>query len=367
MSKIKKAIFKPHLFLRDYLNKKFPVKYSELNCDMREMVGTKSALASIESIDNKFGNHFPVDAVFTWVDSSDPKWLLKFNKYKLINNYNISPGAVDQARFEDHNELYYSVCSVIKNLNWIRNIFIVTDGQKPRWLKSISGSLREKIRVIDHADIIDSENLPTFNSHVIESNLYKIKGLSDNFIYFNDDVYVASTLNQSHFFKYNGIASVFVSNKTLLEVSSKRVTATTLACGNSIELLDKFYGIRPTYLLQHTYIPLKKEMFIYANRIFCNEINSFQVNKFRSKNDINVATYLIPWMMYVEGVAQISRDICSYFNWRSNDGRAKMELLLAWKKEGFRPDSICSNDFIKTSTDNCSYFSKFLNEYFTEK
>ena len=366
MSKIRKAILTPHLFIRDFFNKRFPIKYSELKCNMDEVVGIKKALSTIEDIDSKCGMTSPVDVVFTWVDDSDPKWLMKFNKFKQNNVSTALPDAINPARFENHNELYYSVISVLKNLKWVRNIFIVTDNQCPQWIKSLAPSAREKIKIVDHEDIICKKNLPTFNSHVIEANLYRIKDLSNNFIYFNDDVYVARELKKSHFFKSNGIASVFVSNKTLSEVSRNNLTATSLACENSIKLFKNFYNIKPFYLLQHTYIPLKKDVFILANKIFGDQINRFQGNKFRSKDDVNVATYLVPWMMYFEGEAQISRDICSYFNWRSDDGKAKMELLLDWKRDGCRPDSICTNDFLKTGEKDYSYFSRFLNKYFME-
>ena len=55
---------------------------------------------------------------------------------------------------------------------------MVTDNQIPQWLNLTD----KKIEVIDHTEIIDAKYLPVFNSSVIEMNIYKIPGLSENFI-----------------------------------------------------------------------------------------------------------------------------------------------------------------------------------------
>lgn len=364
MSRITKAILTPHLFIRDLLLKRYPIKYSELKCSIDEIVGIKAALSEIEAIDESISNTLQIDAVFTWVDSSDLEWQKKFRKYEHVESKLRSPAATDQARFENHDELYFAVDSVLKNIKWIRRIFIVTDSQIPKWLASLSKDARDKIVIVDHTEIIESQYLPTFNSHVIEANLYKIKDLSEEFIYFNDDVYVARDLSKSHFFRSNGLASVFTSNKVVADLTTKRATATSYASQNTIKLLNQHYGQVPSNLLQHTYIPLKKETFVLAENVFYNEIKRFQHNKFRSKDDINVGTFLVPWMMYFEGKALISRDICFYFNWRSNDGKAQMKSLLKKKSEGYRPDSICTNDFIKSNEADITCLSSFLTEYF---
>ena len=364
MSKIKKALKTPHLFLRDYLIKRYPIKYSELKFSAEEVFYTQKVFRDIDIIDNELSIGEPVDIVYTWVDNTDPAWQLKFNKYSNLNMAEVSPGAKNPARFENHNELYYSVRSVLDNLTWVNKIYIVTDNEIPAWLKCIDSQFRDEILIVDHEQIIDKKYLPTFNSHVIESNLFKINGLNENFIYFNDDVFVGHKLNKSHFFKSDGIASIFISNKKQEDINKKRETATTFACRNSTNLLKIKYGIIPNYSIQHTYIPLKKSFFSFANDLFRDKIEEFYVNKFRSKNDINVATYLIPWMMYFEGKAQLSRDICNYFNCRSSDGKAQMEFLLKNRASGYMPDSICANDFIKKEETDLTFYKDFLEKYF---
>ncbi len=45
--------------------------------------------------------------------------------------------------------------------------------------------------------------MPTFNSNAIDINLYKIPGLSEQFVYFNDDIYITNSTTSEDFFKNN--------------------------------------------------------------------------------------------------------------------------------------------------------------------
>ncbi|XP_060533597.1 N-acetylglucosamine-1-phosphotransferase subunits alpha/beta isoform X2 [Cylas formicarius] len=90
-------------------------------------------------------------------------------------------------RYEDKNELRFSLRSLEKNAPWVNHIYIVTNGQIPHWLDLNSG----KVSIVTHNQIFkDTSNLPTFSSPAIESNLHRIPGLSDKFIYFNDDIFL---------------------------------------------------------------------------------------------------------------------------------------------------------------------------------
>ena len=61
---------------------------------------------------------------------------------------------------------------------WIRNIYIVTNGQKPSWAKLD----HPNVFVVPHNDIFQKEtDLPTFNSMAIEVHLHQITGLRNVF------------------------------------------------------------------------------------------------------------------------------------------------------------------------------------------
>ena len=195
--KLIKLFKNPGLFFRDYFNRRYPETNSEQKYTVNEEEGVYYAehkLWEIESVIHVSKKN-DIDAVFTWVNHKDEQWQQKKNIH-LKNSHLGCKNSADDARYEDHNELFYSVNAVKKYLPWIKKIYIVTDKQKPEWLSEND----EKVILVDHSEIIDLQFLPTFNSHVIEANLHKIKGLSENFIYFNDDVFVAREIEKEHFF-----------------------------------------------------------------------------------------------------------------------------------------------------------------------
>lgn len=342
MKKIKKLIKHPGMFFRDFLNKKYPLKNTELpHIESVEPVIIKSTYSLNELVASNIVDKFPIDVVFTWVDNSDKTWLQKYQKFAPAYEKNAALYATDPARFSNHNELYYSVNAVLRFMPWVNHIYIVTDCQIPTWLDK-----HEKVTIIDHRDIIDEIYLPTFNSHVIEAFLHKIPKLNENFIYFNDDVFVARPLQSEHFFQSNGIASIFVSEKSLRKMRKKgTITPTLSASERSISLLNQYYQTNIDTTLVHTYIPLKKSIYELAWQRYEKETKAFLVNKFRHNNDLNFANFLIPWLMYLEGKAVPQLDICYYFNIRSADALAKYKKLIQKKKDGQEPHSFCANDF----------------------
>ena len=76
---------------------------------------------------------FDIDLVYLWVDGSDLEWVAKRNKFIGISTPENSE-ATTKGRIADNGELKYSLRSAQMNVPWIRKIFIVTDGQTPKWL-----------------------------------------------------------------------------------------------------------------------------------------------------------------------------------------------------------------------------------------
>ena len=353
MKKIKKFIKTPGIFFRDYLNKKYPIINSEqqyIETDESILIENDLKLISLES--NLVKKSMPVDVVFTWVDNKDPVWQ---KKYQSTNFSQISEGlySSDSARFTNHNELYYSIYSIQKFMPWIDNIYVITDGQTPTWLESKQNNIfdTKKIKIIDHSEIIDRIYLPTFNSHVIEAHLHKIPNLSENFIYFNDDVFVARPLQVEHFFRANGIVSIFIANKKLSIMQRKGVITPTLAASlNSVKLLQRNYNIFIDNSLVHTYVPLKKSIYEKAWQLYEKEIKAFLPNQLRTNNDLNMANFLVPWLTYLEGKSVFTREICYYFNIRSAYALTQYSKLLLNKRINKQPHSFCANDFNSTKS-----------------
>lgn len=140
-----------------------------------------------------------IDFVLIWVDDKDPKWIAKKNKYKSTNDIQINVQSDSEVRYRDWDNLKYWFRAVEKYAPWVRKVHFVTCGQKPTWLNENN----PKLRLVNHSDYIDEKYLPTFSSHVIELNLHKIPGLSERFVYFNEDTFINNYVSEDDFFKGN--------------------------------------------------------------------------------------------------------------------------------------------------------------------
>lgn len=136
-----------------------------------------------------------IDFVLTWVDMNDPRWQATFSRYAAEGNN--SRNGVSEARFRDNGFLRYWFRGVEKFAPWVRKIHFVTDGQRPEWLDTD----HPKINMVRHGDFIPSGFLPTYNSVVIERYMHRIEGLSEHFVYFNDDFYITDNVGEERFFR----------------------------------------------------------------------------------------------------------------------------------------------------------------------
>ena len=51
--------------------------------------------------------------------------------------------------------------------------------------------LNFRLTIVSHEEIFEDQNhLPTFSSAAIEANIHRIRGLSDKFLYLNDDIFL---------------------------------------------------------------------------------------------------------------------------------------------------------------------------------
>lgn len=143
-----------------------------------------------------------IDLVITYVDSTDKNWQELYNQYvPKTENQEVN----GKQRFRKSGNFKYVFRGVDKYMPWINNVFLVVQSksQVPDWL------LPPYVTIITHDQFIPQEYLPVFNSQAIEMFLHKIPGLSESFIYSNDDVYFIGPLKQTNFFVGNKIKSNF--------------------------------------------------------------------------------------------------------------------------------------------------------------
>lgn len=152
----------------------------------------------------KGGEERPIDAIITWVDGSDPVHREKMGRFISGTEVSRNPGA-DPTRFASVNEIRYCVLSILRFAPFIRNIFILTDGQDPGVDIEVAKYFpdrRGSVRIVDHREVFRGyeQYLPTFNSRSISSVAWRIEGLADYFIYFNDDTFLVRDIDPSDWF-----------------------------------------------------------------------------------------------------------------------------------------------------------------------
>lgn len=138
----------------------------------------------------------PIDFVLLWVDGNDPKWQAQRAEYSRQEE-----GFTDSstARYRDWENLQYWFRGVEKFTPWVNRIHFVTWGHLPEWLNTE----HPKLHIVNHRDFIPQEYLPVFNCNPIEINLHRIDGISENFVYFNDDMFVTNYMKESDFFLHD--------------------------------------------------------------------------------------------------------------------------------------------------------------------
>ena len=163
-----------------------------------------------------------IDAVITWVDGSEPNYKLKLEE-------NLKNKKIINRQYLQANEIHFCVASIIKFAPFVRKIFIVTDNQKPNLNEVRHFVSLNKVEIIDHKEIFrdNMDFLPTFNIRSIDALLFKIKNLSNKFIYFNDDMFLIKETSEEEWFKDNKAVLTGswtkTYNKQLIKTISQRI------------------------------------------------------------------------------------------------------------------------------------------------
>lgn len=134
-----------------------------------------------------------IDFVLPWVDGNDPDWRAR---KRTITGAATTDDR--EERYRDLGILRYWFRGVERFAPWVRKIWFICDQEAPAWLKRD----HPKLTIVRHEDYLPEAYRPTFSSHPIELNLHRIEGLSEQFVYFNDDMFLLSPAKEEAFFKY---------------------------------------------------------------------------------------------------------------------------------------------------------------------
>lgn len=139
-----------------------------------------------------------IDFVIPWVDGSDPEWLATKAIYESSETLpEKMSDANAECRYRDNGLLRFWFRGAEQFAPWVNKIHFVTDNQIPSWLNTA----HPKLHIVNHSDFIPRKYLPTYNSGTIEMNFHRIEGLSEHYVFFNDDTFLLKTTPPECFFK----------------------------------------------------------------------------------------------------------------------------------------------------------------------
>lgn len=325
----------------------------------------------------KIKEEMPIDFVITWVDGNDPKWRAERKKYSDIDH----SGDQREIRYRDWDLLRYWFRGVELYAPWVNKIYFVTWGHVPKWL-NVS---HPKLKVVRHTDYIPQQYLPTFNSHTIELNLHRIGELSEQFVYFNDDMFVVAPVQEKDFFRNGMPVDTFALNTIFFDKDSIGPIN-----GNNVSVIndnfDKFNTLKkywykwfspangikniiktslllpwswfPGFMYTHTSTNLKKHTFEEVWENAYEILDKTCEDRFR--NPTNVNQWLFKYWQLAQGnFIPSSNKRMTCFHIKDSTDKACTSILNGKYK------IICINDTGKTQ--NFEKASKEIREAFEKK
>ncbi|MEV0245040.1 stealth family protein [Nocardia sp. NPDC050712] len=304
---------------------------------------------------------FDIDIVFSWVDGSDPEF--RARRAGMLAQVVVGEGDDADARIRQIDELKYALRAVHKNAPWIRRIFIATDSAVPSWLSEHPKVT--VVRAVDHFS--DTSGLPIFNSHAVECQLQHIDGLSEHFLYSNDDMFFARPVRPSMFFSPAGI-SRFIEADTRIGPGrnhERRSGFENAARVNRALLADRF-GHVITRHLEHTPVPLSRSVLHEMEEVFAADFARTRTSRFRAATDISVTNSLYHYYALLTGRAVPQEQ--AHMRYVDTTGHAGLELLDGLGRDR-DVDFFCLNDgsFPEVSeAERTQRVSDFLANYFPD-
>ena len=148
----------------------------------------------------------PIDVLIKYIDLSDAS---------LIRD-----GIPQIKKEESNDEIKYNIRSILKNIPWVRKIFILMPNKKVKFLKEYD-LIKEKIIYVYDKDILgyDSANSLAFQ---FSSWMMKKFNMSKNYILMDDDYFIGKPLKKADFFYIqNGEVVPSIVSNDFIELNEK--------------------------------------------------------------------------------------------------------------------------------------------------
>ena len=253
---------------------------------------------------------FPIDLVFPYVNSTSKKWQKTYIDFCRNNGYKQRVNNFNSERYRDWGFLRYMFRGIENNLKFINKIYLILQApdQIPEWLDQSS------VEIVYHEDFIPKEYLPTYNSTTIEMFLDKIPGLSEHFIYANDDLYAMKPITAEDFFTEDGKVKIGFRQRKLADLMQFNVVC--CHCFNEIQLATLGRDTTPDYVTPfHEFMPMIKSHVTKTKELIGERLYR-NITPFRDAKNHN--QYIYPYYEFCTNNTVMPERTYAYINMENN-------------------------------------------------
>lgn len=227
-------------------------------------------------------------------------------------------------------ELRYLFRSLKTHLDFAARIILAVQSTAhlPAWLN------QEKVRVVCHHEFIPPSLMPTFHWATISAHLYRIDGLSEQFIIWEDDILLGRRLSLSRFFDAQRLPKMIYSAPILPRIEP-RPSAYRHNLLNTRELLRRHFASPSCFIYPHAPLPSRKTSWLQLHQQFQDEaIFTDSISRRHRGDEIAQAT-IDPTVLYAnwQSLSQAGTSrIAHYFSWLHHRDFAKYAVVNNYAK-----------------------------------
>jgi hypothetical protein len=281
-----------------------------------------------------------IDVVVMWVDDRWPGY------HEVLAAHSGDPRDLNPNRTRDNlGLLRYGLRSLERYMPNLGKVFLFTmRPQVPAWLDTT----HPDVVVVHHDEVMDAAILPTFNSFAILSHVHFLPGLSQRFLFLEDDMMLAAATAAAELGVWDGQMRLIPERGQLPAAGSldpARASPWNLALAKTAETLSHMHGRRRWPRLAHAPLAIDRQAFSETMARYADAVAATRAARFRSAACV-VPEVLFPLDRWASGAADLGTA-----SWhRPLAGYASLENLRPWTWLQLRvldwraPQTLCLND-----------------------
>ncbi len=226
-----------------------------------------------------------MDIVITWVDGKSSEHReARAKRACAVGKTGDDFDGGQEHLYRDLGQLRYLLRSLELYAPWRGKVFLVTDGQVPVWVNKEAPGLV----CVSHRDFLSSSDLPTFNSRAIEASLHRIEGVSERFVYFNDDFFLMNETSVQDFVREDGSICLHMNPyRHARRCQASCIPSYIEPLCHSEELLEGHFGTREWLMMEHIPYLIDRGMMEELQGLFAKEWQKESARPFREVEGID--------------------------------------------------------------------------------